>query len=54
MALSGVVKVACVAGGERGGQRGEIFREGGGSWRKGEEGSRAGFQTHFITMLNEN
>ena len=41
MALSGVVKVACVAGAERGGKRGEIIRERGGSGRKGEEGSHA-------------
>ena len=37
MASNGVVKVACVAGAERG----EIIRERGRSGRKGEEGSHA-------------
>jgi len=40
--LSGVVKVACLAGAEKGGKRREIIREGGGRGRKGEEGSHAG------------
>ena len=51
MALSGVVKVACVAGAERGGKRGEIIRERGGSGRKGV---MQAFQPHIITMLNVN
>ena len=41
MALNGVVKVAGVAGAERGGKREEIIRERGGSGRKGEEGIHA-------------
>ena len=36
MASSGVVKVTCVAGAERGGKRGEIIHERRGSERKGE------------------
>ena len=36
MASSGVVKVAFVAGAERGGKREEIIHERGGSERKGE------------------
>ena len=51
MASSGVVKVACVAGAERGGKRGEIIREGGGRERKVVMQT---FQPHFITMLNVN
>ena len=51
MALSGVVKVACVAGAERGGKRGEIIRERGGSGRKGEEGSHAGLPTPYYNYV---
>ena len=51
MASSGVVKVACVAGAERGGKRGEIIREGGGRERKEVMQT---FQPYFITMLNVN
>ena len=47
MASNGVVKVACVAGAGRGGKRGEINCAGGGSGRKGEEGSHAGLLTPF-------
>ena len=49
MASSGVVKVACVVGVERGGKRGEIIRERGGRERKGVMWT---FQPHFITILN--
>ena len=52
MAFSDVVKVACVAGAERGGgKRGEIIRERGGRERKGV---MQAFQPHIITMLNVN
>ena len=51
MASSGVVKVACGAGAEMGGKRGEIIREGGGRERKEVVQT---FQPHFITMLNVN
>jgi len=47
MVSSGVVKVACVAGAERGGKRGEIIREHGGSEGKGEGGSHAGLPAPF-------
>ena len=50
MALSGVVKVDCVTGAERGGKRGEIILEDGGERR----GVMQAFQPHFITMLNGN
>ena len=50
MALSGVVKVDCVAGAERGGERGEIILEDGGE----RKGVIQAFQPHFITMLNGN
>ena len=53
MASSGVVKVACVAGVERGGKRGEIIREGGARGRERKEAMQT-FQVHFITMLNVN
>jgi len=46
-----MVKVACVAGVERGAKRGEIIRERGGSEMKEVMQS---FQPHFITMLNVN
>ena len=53
MASSGVVKVVCMAGAERwgGGGVGEIIREGGGSGRKGEEGSHAGLPTPFYNYV---
>jgi len=47
MASSAVVKVACVAGAERGGKRREIIRERKGSGRKGEEGSHADLPAPF-------
>ena len=50
MALSGVVKVDCVAGAERGGERGEIIPEDAGE----RKGVMQAFQPHFITMLNGN
>ena len=52
MASSGVVKVACGAGAEMGGKKGEIIiREVGGRERKEVMQT---FQPHFITMLNVN
>ena len=51
MALGGVVQVACVAGVERGGKRGEIIRERGGSGRKGEKGSHAGLPTPYYNYV---
>ena len=51
MASSGVVKVACVAGAERGGKRGEITGEGGGSEGKGEEGSHADLPAPFYNYV---
>ena len=51
MASSGMVKVACVAGAEKGGKRGEIIREGGGSERKGEEGSHADLPALFYNYV---
>jgi len=52
MALSGVVKVACIAGAERRVKRGEIIRDRGGSKRKGEEGSHAGLPTPFYNYVD--
>jgi len=54
MALSGVVKVACVAGAERGGKRGEIIRERGEAGGRERKGVMQAFQPHIITMLNVN
>ena len=51
MASNGVVKVACVAGAERGGKGGEIIRERGGSGRKGEEGSHADLPAPFYNCV---
>ena len=52
MASSGVVKLACVAGRKGGGGgMGEIIRKGGGSGRKGEEGSHAGLPTPFYNYV---
>ena len=51
MASNGVVKVACVAGAERRGKRGEIICEGGGSGRKGEEGSHADLPGPFYNYV---
>ena len=51
MALSGVVKVACVAGAESGGKRREIIRERKGSGRKGEEGSHADLPAPFYNYV---
>ena len=43
--------VACLAGAEREGKRGEIIREGGGSGRKGEEGVMQALQTPFYNYV---
>ena len=51
MASNGVVKVACVAGVERGGKRGEIIRERGESGRKGEEGSHVDLPAPFYDYV---
>jgi len=48
MASSGVVKVACVTGAERGGKRGEIIRDRGGSEGRGEGGSHADLPVPFL------
>ena len=47
MASNGVVKVACVAGAERG----EIIRERGRSERNGEEGSHADLPARFYNYV---
>jgi len=54
MASSGVVKVACVVGAERGGKRGEIIRERGGREGKGEEGSHVDLPAPFYNYLQCN
>jgi len=53
MASNGVVKVACVAGVERGRKKGEILERGGNERKERKEVMQA-FQPHFITMLNVN
>ena len=53
MTSNGVVKVACVAGVERGRKKGEILERGGNERKERKEVMQA-FQPHFITMLNVN
>ena len=51
MGSNGVVKLACVAGAERGGKRGEIICEGGGRGRKREEGRHAYLPVPFYNYV---